>query len=176
LTKQEIKLLGLKTAAQKASALAQKRITEANKLSIASKLLLILLSKLHIITLNEETKAAIKASLAIKNIPVIGQILAIISAIIALGVAFYNLGKQLGWWRSPVDKAIDSMKKLTAEAYNFKKTASEFDSVVNAFDDVDSKVIKTTKDLESLKDTASKAKELLSNMNSKDRLNDWQKF
>jgi septation ring formation regulator EzrA len=68
------------------------------------------------------------------------------------------------------------MKKLTAEAYNFKKTASEFDSVVNAFDDVDSKVIKTTKDLESLKDTASKAKELLSNMNSKDRLNDWQKF
>jgi hypothetical protein len=30
--------------------------------------------------------------------------------------------------------------------------------------------------LESLKDTASKAKELLSNMNSKDRLNNWQKF
>ena len=64
------------------------------------------------------------------------------------------------------------MKELTAEAYNFKKTASEFDSVVNSFDEVDSKIIKTTEDLESLKDTASKAKELLGNMNSKDRLSD----
>jgi hypothetical protein len=72
LTETEIKDLHLKTDAEIAAALAQKKVDEADKLSVASKLLLILLSKMHIIVLNKETEAAIRSSLAIENIPLIG--------------------------------------------------------------------------------------------------------
>jgi hypothetical protein len=72
LTETRNKRFTLKNCAEKAAALAQKKVDEADKLSVASKLLLILLSKLHIIVLNKETEAAIRSSLAIKNIPLIG--------------------------------------------------------------------------------------------------------
>jgi hypothetical protein len=72
LTETEIKDLHLKTDAEIAAALAQKKVDEADKLSVASKLLLILLSKRRIIVLNKETEAAIRSSLAIENIPLIG--------------------------------------------------------------------------------------------------------
>jgi septal ring factor EnvC (AmiA/AmiB activator) len=65
-------------------------------------------------------------------------------------------------------KSIKSMKALTAEAYNFKKTASDFDSITDAFDEVDKKVIKTAADMKSLSETTDKAKELLNNLNTSD--------
>jgi hypothetical protein len=78
------------------------------------------------------------------------------------------LAAYFGNLKTANEKSIDSMKELTAEAYNFKKTASDFDSVVDAFDKVDEKVIKTAADMKSLSETADKTKELLNNLNTSD--------
>jgi Skp family chaperone for outer membrane proteins len=101
--------------------------------------------------------------------------LALIIAIVAVTALFvigiWAIVKALSNQKSASEIAIDNMKKLTAEAYNFKKAASDFDSVVDAFDKVDSKIIKTADDMASLSSTAAKAKELLNNLNTSDSRN-----
>ena len=95
----------------------------------------------------------------------------IILGVIALTAVVGGLILAFGDFRTPVERSIDSMKSLTAEAYNFKKTASDFDSVTSSFEDIDNKVIKTKEDMDALSETTDKAKELLNNLNTSDNRN-----
>jgi uncharacterized protein YeeX (DUF496 family) len=102
---------------------------------------------------------------------IIIAVVALVAILAVLTVAIVLLVKAFGDHRTAVEKSTDRMKKLTAEAYNFRKTASDFDSVVNAFEKVDDKIIKTADDMKSLSDASSKAKELLNNLNTSDDRN-----
>lgn len=77
----------------------------------------------------------------------LGLILAITAAI----GAGLLLAWQLGKFDSAASKAADKVNKLSAEIYDLNKKATNLDTVIDNFEKLDGKILKTSKDLEEMK-------------------------
>ena len=88
----------------------------------------------------------------------LGLILAITAAI----GAGLLLAWQLGAFDSAASKAADKVNKLSAEIYDLNKKATNLDTVIDNFEKLDGKILKTSKDLEEMKSILEEAGNSLS--------------
>ena len=88
----------------------------------------------------------------------LGLILAITAAI----GAGLLLAWQLGAFDSAASKAADKVNKLSAEIYDLNKKAINLDTVIDNFEKLDGKILKTSKDLEEMKSILEEAGNSLS--------------
>ena len=88
----------------------------------------------------------------------LGLILAITAAI----GAGLLLAWQLGKFDSAASKAADKVNKLSAEIYDLNKKATSIDTVIDNFEKLDGKILKTSKDLEEMKSILEEAGNSLS--------------
>ena len=88
----------------------------------------------------------------------LGFILAITAAI----GAGLLLAWQLGAFDSAASKAADKVNKLSAEIYDLNKKATNLDTVIDNFEKLDGKILKTSKDLEEMKSILEEAGNSLS--------------
>lgn len=103
--------------------------------------------------------ASFKAvGVAIKSIPILGWILAAVSAIATATLLCW----QLGVFDSAASKAADKVNKLSAEIYDLNKKATNLDTVIDNFEKLDGKILKTSKDLEEMKSILEEAGNSLS--------------
>ena len=103
--------------------------------------------------------ASFKAvGIAIKSIPILGWILAAVSAIATVTLLCW----QLGVFDSAASKATDKVNKLSAEIYDLNKKATSLDTVIDNFEKLDGKILKTSKDLEEMKSILEEAGNSLS--------------
>lgn len=103
--------------------------------------------------------ASFKAvGVAIKSIPILGWILAAVSAIATATLLCW----QLGVFDSAASKAADKVNKLSAEIYDLNKKATSLDAVIDNFEKLDGKILKTSKDLEEMKSILEEAGNSLS--------------
>lgn len=103
--------------------------------------------------------ASFKAvGVAIKSIPILGWILAAASAIATVTLLCW----QLGAFDSAASKTADKVNKLSAEIYDLNKKATNLDTVIDNFEKLDGKILKTSKDLEEMKSILEEAGNSLS--------------
>ena len=103
--------------------------------------------------------ASFKAvGVAIKSIPILGWILAAVSAIATVTLLCW----QLGAFDSAASKTADKVNKLSAEIYDLNKKATSLDTVIDNFEKLDGKILKTSKDLEEMKSILEEAGNSLS--------------
>lgn len=103
--------------------------------------------------------ASFKAvGVAIKSIPILGWILAAVSAIATVTLLCW----QLGAFDSAASKTADKVNKLSAEIYDLNKKATSLDTVIDNFGKLDGKILKTSKDLEEMKSILEEAGNSLS--------------
>lgn len=103
--------------------------------------------------------ASFKAiGVAIKSIPILGWILAVASAITTVALLCW----QFGVFDSAASKAADKVNKLSAEIYDLNKKATSLDTVIDNFEKLDGKILKTSKDLEEMKSILEEAGNSLS--------------
>lgn len=103
--------------------------------------------------------ASFKAvGVAIKSIPILGWILAAVSAIATATLLCW----QLGVFDSAASKAADKVNRLSAEIYDLNKKATNLDTVIDNFEKLDGKILKTSKDLEEMKSILEEAGNSLS--------------
>lgn len=103
--------------------------------------------------------ASFKAvGVAIKSIPILGWILAAASAIATVTLLCW----QFGAFDSAASKAADKVNKLSAEIYDLNKKATNLDTVIDNFEKLDGKILKTSKDLEEMKSILEEAGNSLS--------------
>lgn len=103
--------------------------------------------------------ASFKAvGVAIKSIPILGWILAVASAIGTVTLLCW----QLGAFDSAASKTADKVNKLSAEIYDLNKKATSLDTVIDNFEKLDGKILKTSKDLEEMKSILEEAGNSLS--------------
>ena len=88
----------------------------------------------------------------------LGLILAITAAI----GAGLLLAWQLGAFDSAASKAADKVNKLSAEIYDLNKKATNLDTVIDNFEKLDGKILKTSRDLEEMKSILEEAGNSLS--------------
>ena len=88
----------------------------------------------------------------------LGLILAITAAI----GAGLLLAWQLGKFDSAASKTADKVNKLSAEIYDLNKKATSIDTVIDNFEKLDGKILKTSKDLEEMKSILEEAGNSLS--------------
>ena len=88
----------------------------------------------------------------------LGLILAITAAI----GAGLLLAWQLRAFDSAASKAADKVNKLSAEIYDLNKKATNLDTVIDNFEKLDGKILKTSKDLEEMKSILEEAGNSLS--------------
>ena len=109
------------------------------------------------LTLAESIKAVGGALKGLLANP-LGLILAITAAI----GAGLLLAWQLGAFDSAASKAADKVNKLSAEIYDLNKKATNLDTVIDNFEKLDGKILKTSKDLEEMKSILEEAGNSLS--------------
>lgn len=109
---------------------------------------------------------AVKTAMATNPV---GMVLMAVAAIAALSAAFIGLLSYLGVFESKASKAADSVNKLSAEIYSLNEKATKLDTAIDAFDKLDNKVIKTSQDLEDMKDQLDEAANYLDSEVSDDK-------
>lgn len=68
----------------------------------------------------------------------------------------------MGAFDSAASKTADKVNKLSAEIYDLNKKATSLDTVIDNFEKLDGKILKTSKDLEEMKSILEEAGNSLS--------------
>ncbi len=116
-----------------------------------------------------KTNAAYKMASSAAAIPVAGWVIAaaILAALIGVTIA-----GAVGSFSSATEKTSEKVDALSNEIYRLQKTKTALDTVISKFDAIDEKVIKTTEDLKTMKETLEQAADSLSDEAGKSVL-DW---
>ena len=99
----------------------------------------------------------------------VGLILACVAAVAALGVGVVMLLSYFGAFESQASKTADAVNELSAEIYSLNEKATNLDNAIDAFDELDNKVIKTSQDLQDMKNQLDEAANYLDNEVSNDK-------
>ena len=96
---------------------------------------------------------------------VVVAIMALIAAIAAV-IVYLTVFKDT---TSAVDKAANSINKLSAEIYELDQKAQSINNVVNEFDALDRKILKTSEDLAAMNELLDKGGESLDDTKADDK-------
>ncbi len=79
----------------------------------------------------------------------------------AVGIAIVGMAAAAGAFKSESEVANEQINKFSADIYNLTKTAQSLSTIVNSFDAIDEKLIKTNSDLQEMNDLMAQAKDQL---------------
>lgn len=100
--------------------------------------------------------AKIISQLGVYGIPIA------IAVAAALGAAIIGISVAVAKNANTADNAAKDVNKLSKEIYDLNKKATELDSVIDKFDDIDNKVLKTNADLKEMNELLQSAADSLS--------------